>query len=92
MQDLLPLSARVDGGALSLGGIANFTTATSTFYSSGGVNLASGCYAINGTCLSAAGLGGLTSVAADYPLTGSGTAGSHLSLAFGTSVASSYCT
>ena len=39
------------GSILSLGGIANFTTATSTFYSTGGINLAGGCYAINGSCL-----------------------------------------
>ncbi len=38
------------GSLLSLGGIANFTTATSTFYSSGGINLTSGCFAVNGVC------------------------------------------
>ncbi|KND49831.1 MAG: hypothetical protein AB203_01940 [Parcubacteria bacterium C7867-008] len=46
------------GSLLSVGGIANFTTATSTFYSTGGLNLAAGCYAINGTCLSLSSLGG----------------------------------
>ena len=40
------------GSLLSLGGLANFTTATSTFFSSGGINISSGCFAINGTCLS----------------------------------------
>ncbi|MHB8710520.1 MAG: tail fiber domain-containing protein [Minisyncoccota bacterium] len=40
------------GSLFSLGGIANFTTATSTFYGSGGVNLAAGCFAVNGICVS----------------------------------------
>src|SRR3989344_1347491 len=71
------------GSLLSIGGVANFTTATSTFYGQG-VNLEDGCYAIGGVCITATGLGGLSSVTADYPLTGLGTAGSHLSLAFGT--------
>ena len=35
---------------LSLGDIANFTSATSTFYGTGGINIASGCFAVNGTC------------------------------------------
>ncbi len=44
------------GSLLSLGSLANFTTATSTFYSTGGLNLNNGCYAIGGTCIG----GGLT--------------------------------
>ncbi len=40
------------GSLLSLNGIANFTTATSTFYGSGGINLAAGCFSILGNCLS----------------------------------------
>lgn len=39
------------GTLLNLNGIANFTTATSTFYSTGGINLAAGCFAIGNTCL-----------------------------------------
>lgn len=38
------------GSLLSLGGIANFTTGTSTFYGNG-LNLTSGCYAIGSTCI-----------------------------------------
>jgi fibronectin-binding autotransporter adhesin len=45
------------GSLLSLNGVANFTSATSTFYSSGGINLAGGCFAIGGTCISAGGGG-----------------------------------
>jgi len=40
------------GSLLSLNGIANFTSATSTFYSTGGINLTTGCFSIGGTCLS----------------------------------------
>jgi hypothetical protein len=45
------------GSLLSLNNIANFTTATSTFYSTGGLNLTGGCFSINGTCVSGVGLG-----------------------------------
>jgi hypothetical protein len=45
------------GSLLSLGSLANFTTATSTLYSSGGLNLTSGCFAVNGTCISGGGVG-----------------------------------
>ena len=51
------------GSLLSLGGIANFTAATSTFYSSGGLNLAGGCYAISGTCLTVGSFGGTLAIA-----------------------------
>ncbi|HVV39415.1 MAG TPA: immunoglobulin-like domain-containing protein [Candidatus Paceibacterota bacterium] len=40
------------GSILSVQGVANFTTATSTFYASGGINIAAGCYAVANTCLS----------------------------------------
>ncbi|HEY6021435.1 MAG TPA: hypothetical protein VIY48_16470, partial [Candidatus Paceibacterota bacterium] len=43
------------GTILSINSLANFTTATSTFYSTGGINLAGGCFAVNGTCLSTGG-------------------------------------
>ncbi|KND47939.1 MAG: hypothetical protein AB199_04245, partial [Parcubacteria bacterium C7867-004] len=49
------------GSLLSIQGVANFGTATSTFYSSGGLNLTGGgCYAINGTCI-----GGFTNTLAN---------------------------
>jgi hypothetical protein len=47
------------GSLFSVGGITNFTTATSTFYSTGGINLTGGCYAVNGTCVGGGG-GGTT--------------------------------
>jgi hypothetical protein len=61
------------GSLLSLGGIANLTTATSTFYSTGGLNLASGCFAVNGTCISGGGssaLAGLSDVSLSSPVFG----------------------
>ena len=39
------------GSRLSVGNIVNFSTATSSFYSSGGLDLADGCFAIDGTCV-----------------------------------------
>ncbi len=51
------------GSLLSLNNIANFTTATSTFYSTGGINLAAGCFARAGSCLSFADLAGTLGVA-----------------------------
>lgn len=45
------------GSLLSLANVANFTTATSTFYSTGGINLGSGCFALTGTCLTTGSLG-----------------------------------
>lgn len=58
------LASTSPNGVLSLGttnGI-NFTNATSTFNSTGGINLYSGCYAIQGTCIggSSGGSGGIT--------------------------------
>ncbi|OGZ10205.1 MAG: hypothetical protein A3C14_01545 [Candidatus Lloydbacteria bacterium RIFCSPHIGHO2_02_FULL_50_18] len=47
------IGSTTPGSLLSLGttnGI-NFTAATSTFNSTGGINLAAGCFAVNGTCL-----------------------------------------
>jgi hypothetical protein len=51
------------GSILSVNGVANFTAATSTFYGTGGINLAAGCYAINGVCISVNTIGGTLSVA-----------------------------
>ena len=45
------------GSLFSLNNIANFTAATSTFDSTGGINLASGCFSINGTCVGGSGGG-----------------------------------
>lgn len=45
------------GSLFSVNGILNLTAATSTFYSTGGINLASGCFAIAGTCVGGGGGG-----------------------------------
>jgi hypothetical protein len=45
------ISTTTPGSLFSVGGITNFTAATSTFYSSGGINLTHGCFAVNGTCV-----------------------------------------
>jgi Pectate lyase superfamily protein len=48
------------GSPFAINGIANFTTATSSFYSTGGINLTSGgCFAVNGVCVSGGGGAGL---------------------------------
>lgn len=50
------------GSIFSVQGVANFTTATSSFKSTGGINLTNGgCYAVSGTCVGGGGLtiGGL---------------------------------
>jgi hypothetical protein len=49
------------GSILSIDGVANFTAATSTFYGSGGINIAEGCYAVAGVCISAGGGSGTVS-------------------------------
>ena len=51
----LGIGTTTPGSLFSLGGIANFTTATSTLYGSGGFNITHGCYALNGTCISGGG-------------------------------------
>ena len=56
------------GSIFSVNNVLNLTTATSTFYSTGGVNLTSGCFSIIGTCVSGSGGGGSGTV-------GSGTQG-----------------
>ncbi|MEK7170648.1 MAG: hypothetical protein AAB767_05155, partial [Patescibacteria group bacterium] len=43
------------GSLLSVQGIANFTTATSTFYGTGGINLGDGCFAVDGVCVGGGG-------------------------------------
>ena len=39
------------GSIFSVNNILNFTSSTSTFYSTGGLNLTGGCFAVNGTCV-----------------------------------------
>jgi hypothetical protein len=39
------------GTLLSVQGIANFDTATSTFEGTGGINLTSGCFSVKGSCI-----------------------------------------
>ena len=46
------------GSLFSIGGIANFTSATTSLYGIGGINIASGCFSVNGTCISGGGGGG----------------------------------
>lgn len=51
------ISSTTPGSLFSIGttnGI-NFSTASTTFNSTGGINLVSGCYAINGTCIGGSG-------------------------------------
>ena len=47
------------GSIFSINGVANWTTATSTIYSTGGINLTSGCFSISGTCIAGGGGVGL---------------------------------
>jgi alpha-tubulin suppressor-like RCC1 family protein len=51
----LGLGTSTPGSILSIQGVGNFTTATSSFYGSGGINITSGCFAINGTCFAGGG-------------------------------------
>ena len=43
------------GSLFSINNIANFTTATSTYYGSGGINISGGCFSINGACVGGTG-------------------------------------
>ena len=43
------------GSILSVQGVGNWTGATSTFYSTGGINLTAGCFSVNGTCIGGSG-------------------------------------
>jgi hypothetical protein len=56
------ISTTTPGSLFSIGGITNFTTATSTFYSSGGINLAGGCFAVNGTCVGGGSSSGIVKI------------------------------
>lgn len=71
------------GSIFSINNVANFTTATSTLYGSGGINITSGCYAINGVCIG----GGSSSYTFTYPLVDTA---STISLAFGTTTSNTW--
>jgi hypothetical protein len=53
------------GSIFSVNNILNLTSATSTFYSTGGVNLSGGCFSINGTCVGGSGGAGVSLSAAN---------------------------
>jgi Chaperone of endosialidase/Domain of unknown function (DUF5011) len=57
------IGSTTPGSILSVAGVANWTTSTSTYYSTGGINLTGGCFAIAGNCLSHSNLGGIVSIA-----------------------------
>jgi fibronectin-binding autotransporter adhesin len=50
VQGTTGIGTSTPGSILSIGGVANFTTATSTFYGNG-INISNGCFAVNGTCV-----------------------------------------
>lgn len=54
------VSSSTPGSLFSIGntGGINFSLGTSTFSTTGGLNITGGCFAVNGTCLSASSLGG----------------------------------
>jgi hypothetical protein len=58
----LGVGTTTPGSLLSVQGVANFGTATSTFYSTGGISLTAGCFAVSGNCLSLSSLGGTLAV------------------------------
>jgi len=77
------------GSLFSISGITNFTTSTSTFYGTGGINLIGGCFAVNGTCVGGAGTvtsvgvgstGSTLTLSGTNPVTTSGTINAELNL------------
>lgn len=65
-------------------GVADFQQSTSTFFSTGGINITKGCYAINGTCLSTSGGSGLSSYDAwTHPAAGISATTSQLTISGG---------
>jgi hypothetical protein len=58
--DNVGIGTSTPGSLLSIGNTngINFSTATSTFSSTGGINLTSGCFAVNGACITGGGGGG----------------------------------
>lgn len=87
------IGSTTPGSLLSIGNTngINFSTGTSTFSSTGGINLAAGCFAIAGTCIGSGGSGTVTSVGlsdsnstltiGSTPVTTSGTITATLNLA-----------
>src|SRR3989344_4928451 len=73
----LGVGTTTPGSTFSIADVANFSSATSTLYSSGGIDLEDGCFAVYGTCIS----GGGSSYTFDYPLLDTANT---ISLAFGT--------
>lgn len=82
----LGVGTTTPGTLLSIGNTngINFSTATSTFNSTGGISISAGCYAILGNCLTAGSIGGgftqavnwaTTAVLAGTPTYSNGTAG-----------------
>lgn len=78
------------GTLLSVQGVANFTTATSTFQSTGGINLTNGCFSIAGNCITGGAGGGVSSVTATYPVLSTGGTTPVISLAFGTTTSNTW--
>lgn len=70
------IASDTPGSLLALGADAvgiNFGLGSSTFSTTGGINLAKGCYAIRGVCISGGGGGGtVTSVTGTFPISSSG--------------------
>lgn len=64
----LGIGTTTPGSILSVGNLngINFSTATSTFNSSGGINLINGCFAIQGTCLGGGSSTGFSTTSANY--------------------------
>jgi len=48
------------GSIFGINNILNITAATSTFYTTGGINLTAGCFSINGTCVGGSNITGTT--------------------------------
>jgi hypothetical protein len=58
----LGIGTTTPGSIFSVQGVANWTGATSTYYSTGGINLSGGCFAIAGNCVGLGSLGGTLSI------------------------------
>ncbi len=72
------------GSIFSVNGILNLTSATSSFYSSGGINLAGGgCFSVAGTCIGGSSISGTTGQVAYF--SGANTAVGTSTLFFNTS-------
>lgn len=92
---LTGISTTTPGSLLSIGktGGINFTLATSSFATVGGINITNGCYAVGGVCLSTGGSNFFTNLGANTWLTtgsnlGVGSTTPTATLAVGTTTAS----